>query len=185
MKMHTTISFRSRSARPTPGLVGRGWLLALAWLLFAALAPVARAAGDSPAVQARDAYVRAVPPGQGNTAAFMHLANPTSQALALVAASTSAAKVVELHTHVREDGMMKMRRIERIEVPARGEVVLRPGGLHLMLIGLRQPLAPGDAVDLRLLFDNDSALDLTAEVRTVMRQGMTPGSGAGHAVAQD
>jgi copper(I)-binding protein len=118
--------------------------------------------------QVRDAYVRAVPPGQQTSAAFMHISNPGHQTMALVAAESSVARVVELHTHVQEDGMMKMRRVERIELPPGTEVVLQPGGLHLMLIGLKQPLAPGDPVDLHLVFDAGQTIDITADTRTIM-----------------
>jgi len=75
------------------------------------------------------------------------------------------AEVVELHTHITEDGMMKMRPVERIDVPAHGAVELQPGGFHLMLIGLKRGLAPDDSVELRLIFDDESAQSVAAPVR--------------------
>ena len=114
-----------------------------------------------------DAYARAVPPGQPNSAVFMTLTNPSDTPRALVSAQSPAAKTVELHTHVNEGGMMRMRRIERIEVPARGSVKLEPGGLHVMLIGLNDDLAPGSTVDLTLSFDDGNQVEVKAPVRTI------------------
>ncbi|NCC28249.1 MAG: copper chaperone PCu(A)C, partial [Gammaproteobacteria bacterium] len=77
------------------------------------------------------------------------------------------SEVVELHTHVEEDGMMRMRRIEKIEIPAGETVTLKPGGLHVMLIGLKQPLEPGDTVDLALTFEDGSRIPVQAPVRRI------------------
>jgi copper(I)-binding protein len=121
-----------------------------------------------------DAYVRAVPPGTPNSAAFMSIHNAADGDHALVSAASPAAKVVELHTHTMEDGMMKMRRIEKIDLPAGKRVSLEPGGLHVMLIGLTQPLKEGDKVDLTLRFDDGSEQRVSAPVKSVLAgmQGM-------------
>ena len=122
-------------------------------------------AGD--AVSVNDPYARAVPPGQPNSAAFMQLSNAGAGDRALVSATSDVSEVVELHTHRMEDGMMKMRRVDQIELPAGETVTLAPGGLHLMLIGLKQQLTPGDDVSLTLTLDDGSELSLTAPVRKV------------------
>ncbi len=124
-------------------------------------------------VEVKDPYVRAVPPGQPNSASFMALHNGDSQAHALVAAESPAAKVVELHTHTQVDGMMQMRPVERIELPAGATTGLKPGGLHVMLIGLQQKLEPDQMVPLTLVFEDGSKLELSAPVRKLqmhMRQ---------------
>lgn len=120
-------------------------------------------------IEVQDAYVRAVPPGQPNSAAFMRLTNTTNRDHALVMAETGAAEVVELHTHTMEDGMMRMRQIEQIELPAGETVTLQPGGLHVMLIGLTGSLKPGDSVELNLGFDDGSSQSLTLPVKHVMQ----------------
>jgi periplasmic copper chaperone A len=112
-------------------------------------------------------YARAVPPGQSNSAVFMSLANGTGGARALVGGHTDAAEVVELHTHTMDDGMMKMRRVERIDLPAGETVTLAPGGFHVMLIGLKRGLNPGDQVDLTLMLDDGGSLKVQAPVREV------------------
>jgi copper(I)-binding protein len=154
-----------------PGRARPGALLALT-LLVATPAPFAAQATQQPpsapnAPTVSDAYARAVPPGQANSAAFMRIQNPSGEARALIGAASPAASVVELHTHALEDGMMKMRRVEQITIPAHATVELKPGGLHLMLIGLGAPLVPGDPVDLRLSFDDGTSLEVRAETRAL------------------
>lgn len=119
------------------------------------------------AVEVVDPYVRAVPTGHPNSAAFMTLKNSSGQDRALVDAKSSISKVVELHTHRKEGGMMRMRRVEKIDIKAGAETVLKPGGLHVMFIGLNQQLKPGDTVELELIFDDSSQVKLTVPVKNV------------------
>jgi copper(I)-binding protein len=112
-----------------------------------------------------DPYVRAVPPGQPNSASFMTVTNAGGSDHALVGGSSPAAKVVELHTHTMEGGMMRMRQVEKIDLPAGKDVTLKPGGLHVMLIGLKQNLTPGENVPLTLKFEDGSEVTVDAPVR--------------------
>lgn len=112
-------------------------------------------------------YVRAVPPGQPNSASFMELTNGSSQAHALVAAESPACRVAELHSHVMQDGMMSMRRVERIDLPAGETVALEPGGLHLMMIDLQQSLEPGQEIPVTLVFEDGSRKPIHAPVRKI------------------
>jgi periplasmic copper chaperone A len=118
-------------------------------------------------VRVDGAYARAVPPGQPNSAAFMVLHNTANTAHSLVSAESSVANVVELHTHVMEGDMMLMRQIDKIDLPAGGDVRLQPGGLHVMLIGLHQGLAPKDQVPLTLIYDDGSRQSLQLPVRAI------------------
>ncbi len=136
------------------------------------LAPVVWTAGLA-AVTVSDPYARAVPPGQPNSAVFITLTNGSNQPRALVAARSPAAKTVELHTHTNDGGVMHMRKIERIEIPAGASVQLKPGGLHVMLIGLTGDLAPGGTVALDLSFDDGSQAEVQAPVRTIATTPMT------------
>lgn len=119
-----------------------------------------------------DPYVRAVPPGQPNSAAFMTLHNTGSEDRTLIGAESPAAETVELHTHVEEAGMMRMRRIERIAVNAGETTTLAPGGLHIMLIGLKSELTPGQTVELTLIQDDGERLAIQAPVRRI--EAMSP-----------
>lgn len=112
-------------------------------------------------------YARAVPAGQPNSAAFMVLKNSSNQDRAVVNARSNASKVVELHTHKKEGGMMRMRQIEKIVVKANSETVLKPGGLHIMFIGLKQSFKAGNKVELELELDNGEKVKLTAPVKMV------------------
>jgi len=134
-------------------------------LLFAALLPFGTVLAAEIGVE--DPYARAVPPGQPNSAVFMVLTNNGDADRALVAAESDAAATVELHTHTMADGMMQMRKIERIDLPVSERVVLQPGGLHVMLIGLTEQLMPGMDVALTLVFDDGSRTAVSAPVRRI------------------
>ncbi len=148
-------------------------LLASSLALAPGIAPGAEAADQ---IAVSGAYVRAVPPGQTNSAAFLALTNTAGEAHALVAAESDAAEVVELHSHTMDDGMMKMRRIERIDLPAASTLSLEPGGRHLMLIGLKRQLAPGQEIRLFLTFEDGSRAQVNAPVRAIApgNRGHTP-----------
>lgn len=112
-------------------------------------------------------YIRAVPSGHPNSAGFMVLKNISAENRSLINARSSISKVVELHTHKKEGGMMRMRRVDKIDIKAGSETVLKPGGLHVMFIGLKQVLKVGDRIELELEFDDGSKIKLTAPVKMV------------------
>lgn len=99
-------------------------------------------------VQVEDAWVRTTLPGQKVTGAFMQLTADAD--MALVKGASPAAKTVELHFMRMQDGMMEMRELKKIDLPKGARVGLEPGGLHVMLIGLKAPIQPGDKVPLTL-----------------------------------
>ncbi len=99
-----------------------------------------------------------------NSAAYLVLANPTDTAAALVAVETEVSDTVEIHSVTMDEGVMRMRAIDSIPVPAGGEAVLEQGGYHIMLIGLRGPLSEGDSVELRLRLSSGQIIDVTAPV---------------------
>ena len=119
------------------------------------------------APSAEGAYVRAMPPGQKVTGAFMVLQNPDSSDRALIKAESDAADVVELHEHINEDGVMKMRPVKQIDIKANAKTDLKPGGYHVMLIGLKKPLNIGDKVGIQLHFDDGSQQDVEAPVKKI------------------
>lgn len=125
-------------------------------------------------LQVSNPYVRAVPPGMPNSASFMQVSNHSATAAALVGAESDIAKVVELHTHINDNGMMRMRKIERIDVPANGSVSLQPGGHHVMLIGLNRELKPGDMVDITLVADDGTRVPVKALVKLMQMKLKMP-----------
>ena len=99
-----------------------------------------------------------------NSAAYMVLTNANDAADALVAVETELADTAEIHSVTMDEGVMRMRPADSLPVPAGGEAVLEQGGYHIMLIGLRTPLAEGDTVPLRLRFRSGTVIDLAAPV---------------------
>ncbi|MDZ7752852.1 MAG: copper chaperone PCu(A)C [Gammaproteobacteria bacterium] len=125
-------------------------------------APVDTAA---PGIEVTEAYIFELPPVQKNSAAYFTLVNPGANDRALVGARTPVARKAELHTHINDDGVMRMRQVDRIDVPAGGTTRLQPGGLHMMLFGLTRGLTAGDEVEIELRFDDGSTTDVVATVR--------------------
>lgn len=118
-------------------------------------------------VTASDPYVRLPPPGTPNTGAFMTLVNNGTAAQKLVKAESQAAKTVELHGHVDDNGVMRMRPVKEIDIAPGGQAELKPGGYHVMFIDLNAPLAENDSVDIKLSFADGSTLDVKAPVRKI------------------
>lgn len=100
-----------------------------------------------------------------NSAAYFTIKNGQGAADRLIGASTPLAARAELHTHVMDNGVVKMRRVSDVEIPAGQNVRFEPGGLHVMLIGLQQPLKAGDQVPLSLTFENAGAVEVQLSVR--------------------
>ena len=99
------------------------------------------------------------------SAAYMLIKNTGETADRLLGASSDACQAVELHTSVTKDGVTSMLPVDYVDVPANGEAELKPGSYHIMLIGLKADLKPGDKIKLRLEFKNASPIDLEVEVR--------------------
>ncbi len=137
----------------------------LATLLISAVASPAALAAAADAVTVVDPYVRQVPPGARATAAFMVLRNTGDKDVKLVKATNTASNITELHTHINEGGVMKMRPVPAIQIKAGGETVLEPGGLHVMLIDMKKPMKEGDKVALTLGFDDGSTKEIEVPVR--------------------
>lgn len=84
--------------------------------------------------------------------AFISMTNTGTKPLTLIGAQSSVSKKVEIHTHETSGDIMQMRKIDRVDIPAGATIEMQPGGLHLMLIGLRQPLAVNQQFDVILTF---------------------------------
>ena len=110
-------------------------------------------------------YVRLMPPGIKTTGSFMLIRNDGNDDRRLVRADSPAARIVELHTHLNENGVMKMRAVPHIEVKAHGQTELKPGSYHVMLIELKESLKEGDTVPITLRFDDGSSRTVLAPVR--------------------
>lgn len=109
-------------------------------------------------------YVRLAPPGVQATGAFMVIKNTGSIDRKLVNAESTAAKMVQLHNHINEDGVMKMREVKSIDIKANSQAELKPGGYHVMMIDMTKELKEGDVVPITLGFDDGSKVQVEAPV---------------------
>ena len=101
-------------------------------------------------IHIRDPFSSALPPISKNGAVYLTLTNHGHLSDQLVGAATPIAEHAEIHTHRMEDGMVKMRKVDEVELPPHEEVVFAPGGNHIMLIGLSQVLKEGKHFPLML-----------------------------------
>lgn len=130
-------------------------------LLPLLLAPALAAAGE---LVVRDPWIRGGPPG-APLAGYATFENAGAAPVRIVAASSAAFERVELHEMRMADGLMRMRRLDMVEVPPGAAVAFAPGGNHLMLHGARAPLAPGDAVRVAFVDADGVRTTATFEVR--------------------
>ena len=135
----------------------------LAFCTCCALPAFAGTAADE--VVVLDPWAREVPPVMSSSAGFLSLKNTGSVEHKLVAASSDAAGVAELHTHINNNGVMQMRPVENIPVAPGETTELKPGGLHIMLMMLTKPLVAGQQLNITLTFEDGSSKQVQAEVR--------------------
>lgn len=110
------------------------------------------------------AFARSSPMVARAGAGFLKIAN-SGEADALIAFKSGICKSPELHTHINDNGMMRMRAVEKIIVPANGEVELKPGGLHLMFVDLKERLQQGEMIDVTLVFEKAGEVTLKIPVK--------------------
>ncbi|GIK96481.1 MAG: hypothetical protein BroJett029_06900 [Alphaproteobacteria bacterium] len=99
-------------------------------------------------------------------AAYFAVVNGGAEADRLVGASSPVGRA-ELHTHISEDGIMKMRPVDAVDLPAGERAVLEPGGLHVMLMDLAKPLVEGESFPLTLTFEKAGDIDVEVKVEGV------------------
>lgn len=109
-------------------------------------------------------WARALPPTAPNGAAYFVVHNKGSQGDRLLGASTPLAAKAELHTHVHLGEVMKMQKVDSVGVPASGEARFEPGGNHVMLFGLTQPLVAGERFPLTLQFEKAGKVEVEVAI---------------------
>jgi copper(I)-binding protein len=128
----------------------------------------------SSALTIEGAWVRPSIGKSGNSAAYMTISNAGGTADTLISVTTPRANKAQLHTHIRDKDIMRMRHVkDGVTVPAHGTVVLKPGGFHVMLMRLETPIKKGEKIPLTLTFKQ--AGDVTVQAHVQMKPGM-----AGH-----
>ena len=118
-------------------------------------------------VTVKDAWVRGTVPAQTVTGAFMTVTS--SEDAKLVGATSPAAKMAEIHVSMMMNGVNNMRQADAIRLPAGKAVELKPGGYHVMLMGLAKPVAPGEKVPIALTIEDAKGKRSTVEVQAEVR----------------
>lgn len=129
---------------------------AIAFLLFGC------ATSAKEGVEVRDAWIRPAAQG-GNGAVYFVIRSAAAEEI--VSVTSDVAEAVEMHESKMDGDVMRMRQLESIPLKAKEEVTLEPGGLHLMLVGLKQDLKPGDDIRIMLRFKNYQDLQLQVPVQ--------------------
>ncbi|MFM9914310.1 MAG: copper chaperone PCu(A)C [Rhizobacter sp.] len=144
-------------------------LIAITALAFATLGAAAHGFKIG-AIDIGHPYARPTNPGQQVGAGYLKLANQGA-ADRLMSATSPVAASVEMHTMTMEGDVMKMRQVDGIDVPAGHTVELKPGGFHLMLMGLKAPLRAGDKLALTLKFEKAGEIVVTVNVENPKDSG--------------
>jgi periplasmic copper chaperone A len=119
-----------------------------------------------------NAWARATPGGSQTGAAYMTIQSPNADRL--VAASSPVARKAQLHMMEMSGMVMKMRALAGVDIPAGQPVSLTPGGMHMMLLGLKQPLKAGQSFPLTLRFAKAGERTVNVAVEKVGASGPTP-----------
>ena len=148
--------------------------------LTAALLTLASATAVAADVDVKTPWVRGTVSGQQATGAFMEITSKSGAAI--IGASSPVSGVTEVHEMKMDGGVMKMRAVARLDLPAGKPVKLQPGGYHVMLMDLKQPLKKGDLVPLTLKFEGKDKSVETIEVKAEVRDLTTtaPPAAAAH-----
>ena len=152
-------------------------LLALAALAAMPAAAQEAKVGDLVITQA---WSRATPKGSPVAAGYLTIRNTGSTADKLIAAETTAAKVTQVHEMSMEGGVMKMRQMTNgLDIPPGKTVELKPGGYHLMILGLKRPLTQGETARIDLNFEHAGKTPVDFKVGGIGDKGPAPMGAAG------
>ncbi len=141
--------------------MSKRWSLSLAAVLLSA----SLHAGNLEDLVLEDAWIRALPPTQKVTAAYLKIINRGDTPVVIIGGEADHAAEVQIHTTREIDGYMRMERLQQLEVPASGSAVLEPGATHLMLMQLERMPAPGETLRLCLTLATGQSACTRAAVR--------------------
>ena len=140
-------------------------IIVIVLMLSVALTACGGSSGTSvSSITVSDAWVRNPPISDQPGAAYLVIQN-NGAADRLLSVTSDIAQTIELHESMDSGGMMQMSPVPNIPIPAIGKVELKPGGFHMMLIGLTRPVKTGDKVQLTLNFEKAGKIPVTAEVK--------------------
>ena len=171
-----------KHAHFAPRLIGYA-ILAIALLLIA-IGVASAHEYSAKGVTVAHPWARATPGGAKVGGAYLEIKAGAGRADRLVSAHSPAAGAVEIHNHIMENGITRMRRVDAIALKAGSSLVLKPGGYHLMLTDLKSPLKEGDLLKLTLVFEKAGEIEVEATVEPIGAMGphgfnQQPGQPAG------
>jgi hypothetical protein len=154
----------------------------LAALVAVGGAALAQQAQPVPKVAVTQAWARATPGKSTIGTAYATITAPAGDRL--IGAATPVARVAEIHQHTMDNGVMKMRQVDAVPLPAGQAVVLSPGGYHIMLVDLKAPLVAGQSFPLTLRFEKAGTVETDVPIGGVGASGpagaMAPMDMSGH-----
>ena len=119
-------------------------------------------------VSVKNPWIRLRPPGMKVTGGFIRLINPNDVSDKLLSAASDICEATELHQMIHENNIMKMKKVDSIELPASGTLDLKPGGYHLMFINLKSPLKADQKVRVKLTFEKSGSRSVIFQVKNTM-----------------
>ena len=158
----------SKRARYAPHL---GYCILLVALMVVGVSQAMAHEYTSKGVTVAHPWARATPGGAKVGGAYLQIKAAAGRSDRLVAVRSPAAGAAELHNHIMENGIARMRRVDAIAVPAGKSVTLKPGGYHLMLTDLKAPLKEGDLLKLTLVFEKAGEIEVEATVEPLGAMG--------------
>ena len=141
-------------------------LFALCVLLIN-VAPLSQANEQASPLLVSEAYFRLMPPGRSMSAAYMNLENTSGESQTLIGLRSDSAANVELHEHSHVNGMMRMRKVDQLNIADGESVTLEPGGYHLMLFGLQAGLGLDDTIDIELQLASGQSVLVNFKARSL------------------
>jgi copper(I)-binding protein len=141
-------------------------------LLISAVLGLSTPLVNAQSVQIKDAFARATNPGQSVGGGYLTIDNPNDTADKLIGVTFAKASSVQIHEMKMEGDRMMMRDIGSLSIPAKSKVELKPGGYHLMLMGLKEPLNDGDVISISLQFEKAGKVDVKMPVKALPQSHM-------------
>ena len=141
------------------------WIISICFIFLITSSLEAQMVSRKSGIEIQKAWARGTPPNAKNAAVYMILQNDGPLNDLLLSVQTSVARIVELHTVVKEKNMMFMQPVKHISIPTLGTAVLKPGGSHMMLIDLKEQLKIGSHIDLTLKFKHAGEIRLKVPVQ--------------------
>jgi copper(I)-binding protein len=136
----------------------------------------ARETREEATLTVHGAWAAPTPSGVDVSAGYLTISNRTETADRLLSATSERAERVEVHEMAMNDAVMQMRHVDRLEIPSRRDIELRPGGMHLMFYGVSEPFTEGQTVPVHLVFETAGAIDVSLPVS----RGAPNSHGANH-----